>query len=630
MNGRAGHRSQSTLFELRPYFRQIAGLLVVGSIAGVLMNVAIVLPAIFLGRAINTVLAYKRGDIGSGAVTTAALLFFLATVATEAPRVGKRWWLGVARTRFQANVRADALRGVLTWPMERLTSMSVGEIMARVIGDVEVLGQGMGEIVTETWDTLLFSASLIVTMIIYDSALAALALAPVPVALYLAKVAGRRVALRTTAARQAEADLTGVIHEQLGGSRLLRLTGRGGIATERVERLAGRQAKAQLSAIRLDEALGAVYSALLSSGVVFIIWLGGRGVARGTLSLGAFMAFLQLFVRFVTRAPRIAQMVNRVQAAGAAYVRLRPLLAPPPPFDEEPQWSSWRSTHVAGAGGTTTPPPRPSHSPVTLSFTDVSFEYPGASRSTLDHVSFEVDAGAFVAVTGAVGSGKSALARIAAGIYAPNAGRVLVDNSVASAIKAEDRTSLIGFLGPDLRLFSGSVAENVLLSAEPLVDVTPDYVIEAVRIAALGRDIDLMPDGLNTEIGELGVRVSGGQRQRIALARALAAGGQVPGLIVLDDPFTAVDLHTEATIIRSLNDTLGRGAPIADRSTVLLCSHRLAAFPLADLIIVLDQGRIAEQGTHASLLAAQGLYARMFHAQVTLSSIERRPAGLDP
>ena len=502
--------------------------------------------------------------------------------------------------------------------------------MARVIGDVEVLGQGVGEVITETWDTLLFSTTLIVTMFIYDPGVAALALAPVPIALYVAKVAEQSVAHRTTAARQAEADLTGVLHEQLGLYRLLRLTGRARIATERVDRLAGRQAKAELSAIRLDEALGALYSALLSSGVIFIIWLGGRGVARGTLSLGAFVTLLQLFVRFVTRAPRIPQMVNRVQAAGAAYLRLRPLLAPPPPFDEEPRWSSWQSAHVAGSAAAKTFPPNTGRSSATLSFTDVRFEYPGSSRPTLDHVSFEAAAGTLVAVTGAVGSGKSALARIAAGIYSPNEGHVLVDDSPTSVLRAQDRSALIGFLGPEPQLFSGSVAQNVLLCPEPLVGLTTDFINKVIRIVALERDIERMPEGLDTQIGELGVLVSGGQRQRIALARALAAGGQFPGLLVLDEPFSTVDLHTETAIIRSLQDALGRGAPAADRTTVLLCSHRLAAFPEADLIIVLDQGRIAEQGTHAALLATSGIYARMFRAQAALASLERTPEGPKP
>jgi len=198
---------------MRPYFRQVAGLLVIGSLAGIVMNTAVVLPSVLLGHAIDTVLAYRRGQAPGSAVTMAALLLIGGSAATELPRVGKRWWLGVARTRIYASVRADALRGVLSWPADQLHSMSVGEVMARIIGDVEVLGIGAGEVITETWDTLLFSVSLAVAMFVYDPALGALALVPVPLALALAKLAGARVSRRTLRARQANAALTAFVQE---------------------------------------------------------------------------------------------------------------------------------------------------------------------------------------------------------------------------------------------------------------------------------------------------------------------------------------------------------------------------------------------------------------------------------
>ena len=618
-------RRRPYLLSLRPYFRQVAGLLVVGSIAGILMNVAIVAPAVFLGRAINAVLAYERHRASAGTVGVAAALFVAATAATQLPRIAKRYWLGLARNRLKANVRADALRGVLAWPMERLAAMSVGGVMARVIGDVEVLGTGVGEVIVETWDTLLFSASIVVTMFLYDPTLAAIALSPVPGALYLAKLAGRLVAQRTVAARQADADLTTVLHEQLGGLRLLRLAGRAGAAIDRVGILAGRQARAELDAIRLDEALSAVYTALLSAGVFFVIWLGGRDVAAGQLSVGGLVAFLQLFVRFVTRAPRLPQMANRVQAGGAAYTRLEPLLAPPPQIAGEPSWSSFRAAQVAALDAVAVQRRTEPRAPASLSFEGVSFSYPGG-RSALSQLDLEVPAGSFVAVTGPVGSGKSALARLAAGIYPPDSGRVLLDSEPVALLLPEERASRVGYLAQEPHLFSGSVTDNVSLSAEPGEAVEPDgaaepegAVVRALRVAALEHDVAGMPEGLRTEIGERGARVSGGQRQRIALARALAAGGQVPALLVLDDPFSAVDVHTEAAIAAALHAALGEEAPAGERATVLLFSHRLAAFPGADRVVVLDAGRVEEEGTHAELLAAGGLYARIYRAQARLS-----------
>jgi ATP-binding cassette subfamily B multidrug efflux pump len=585
------------------------------------MNTAIVLPAVLLGRAINSVLAYQRGHASAGSVAVAAAVFVAGTAATELPRIGKRWWLGVARTRFQANVRADALRGVLAWPMSDLAAMSVGGVMARIIGDVDVLGLGVGEVITETWDTLLFSASVVVTMFLYAPGLAAISLAPVPIALALAKVSGRLVAARTTAARQTDADLTTVLHEQLGAFRLLRLAGRTGAATGRVQAMADRQAKAELAAIKLDESLGAIYATLLNLGVIFVIWLGGQRVAAGSMSVGGLVAFLLLFARFVRRAPRIPQMANRVQAAGAAYARLEPMLAAPQPARSEPRWSSFRAAHVSGLETSSAHDSRQRpRAAAGIAFREVSFSYPGSLRPTISDLSLDVPAGMFVAITGPVGCGKSALAKLAAGIHTPQAGLVAVAGKPVAELDGPDRRALVGYVGQESHLFSGSVLSNILLSPDHVPREAASPPVErSVELTALVGDINRMPAGLGTEIGELGVRVSGGQRQRISLARALASDGQVPGLLVLDEPFSAVDLHTEASILAGLRQAFGAAAPPEERATILLFSHRLAAFPLADLVVVIEGGRIAEQGRHEQLLRSGGLYAHIFNAQSRLA-----------
>jgi ABC-type multidrug transport system fused ATPase/permease subunit len=609
---------KSFIWELRPYFRQVAGLLVIGSAAGILMNVAIILPAVFLGRAVNVVLAFHKGSAGASDVAAAAALFVAATAATQVPRIGKRYWLGLARARFQANVRSDALRGVLAWPAGRLAGMPVGGVMARVVGDVEVLGLGVGEIIVETWDTLLFSVSLVVTMFTYDVGLAGAALAPVPVALLIAKLAGRVVAARTTDARQADADLTAVLHEQLGGFRLLRLSGRTGAAAGRVRVLAARQAAAELRAIRVDQGLAAVYTTLLSAGAFFIVWLGGRSVAAGALSVGGLVAFLQLFARFVGRAPRIPQMANRVQASGAAYARLREMLAAPLPIAAEPAWSSFRSVHIAGSCVPDQEPDHSGHAPAALSIRGISFTYPGSAGLALHDIDINIPPGGLVAVTGPVGSGKSTLGKLAAGIYSPDAGQVLLGESATAGISAPERAQRVGYVAQEPDLFSGTVAENVLMQPGLAHGDRCDRLTgHAIDVACLRDDVSRMPAGVATQIGEGGVRVSGGQRQRIAIARAMAAGG-VPSLLVLDDPFSAVDVQTEQAIIAALRDRSSGRATAAP--TILLLSHRLAAFPDADEVVVLDRGGIEERGTHADLLARGGLYARIYRAQADLES----------
>ena len=602
------------LWRVRPYYRQVAGLLFLGFIAGTITNTSVVLPAILLGRAIDTVLRLDRGQATMREVVVAALLYVGGNALYFSMRTGKRWWLRTANQRTAANMRSNALRGVLAWPMAWLHNESVGDIMARVIGDVQVFTRGFNEATTELLDTWLFSFSLFAAMLAYDVSLALLAMALVPLALLLAYYSATWVRSRTLVMRQANSSLTTALQEYLAGIRIPRLFGRGDEAVQRVDQLSERLRQANLAETRLRVGLQPIYSIMVTAGVLLVVWLGGQKVIAGTLTTGALVAFMQLYLRFVGRGHRIPMFFNRIQGAGVAYARLERMLAPPPELDVEPPRASFRPNHVNGLEQPTPATPLVSVGPLAAQLCNVSLRYPDNERLALAGISLRIPAGSLVAITGPIGSGKSALLRALLGLYPPADGEVSVDGRAIAEWPADERALRIAYLPQELGLFSGTVRENIAMmtaadGAVPAIDAI-------IARAGLQRDVAQFPEGLDTSIGEGGVQVSGGQRQRIALARALAVGGGGhPGLLLLDDPFASVDVETEGQIIAALREAFGPAAPLEQRATLVLCSHRLAAFADADRVVVLDQGQIVEQGTHSELLGAGELYARIYRAQ---------------
>jgi len=544
------------LWKIRPYYRKVAGLLAVGFVSGIVMNIAVVLPPILLGKAIDTALALEKGSATYRALVIAALVYVGGCSLNLLAQIGKRWWLRTANQRTLANLRTNALRGILSCPMEKLHNQPVGGIMAHVIGDTQVFMVGFNEATTELLDTWLFSLSLFTAMIIIDPRLALLAMALVPVAFLIAYLSANWVRARTLAMRRAATNLTSALQEYLTGMRVLRLFGRTSEAVGRVDDLSENLRQKNLSEIRLRLGLQPVYSVLVTAGVLLVVWLGGERVVAGTLTTGSLVAFMQLYIRFVGRGHRIPSFFNRLQSAGVAYARIESMLAPFEESTDDPKWASFKPGLITGLTVRASSPPPTPGGPLPVQIQDVSFRYPGSDTNALDGVSLGVPAGSLIAITGPIGSGKSALLRVLAGIYRPTGGLISFDGIPMDDWKRDEKAVRVAYVPQDPGLFSGTISENLGL------DDGNDILDHALlRRAGLERDIREFPEGLHTLIGERGIRISGGQRQRIALARALAAGrGHSPGLLLLDDPFAAIDVETEGAIIAALRQAYGPAA----------------------------------------------------------------------
>jgi ABC-type multidrug transport system fused ATPase/permease subunit len=246
---------------------------------------------------------------------------------------------------------------------------------------------------------------------------------------------------------------------------------------------------------------------------------------------------------------------------------------------------------------------------------DLSFAFPNAKSASLKNFSFTINQGDFTGVTGPVGSGKSTLAMVLTGIY-PYNGKITIGGRDLNALSEAEKAAAFAYSGQDAFLFSVTIGENITFAPPPYSDEIKARLDRAIYIAALKEDMGLFPKGIETIVGERGIRLSGGQRQRIAVARAIFTGSPV---LILDDPFSAVDIGTERRMIERIRESL------AD-TTVIVFSHRLAAFTDADNILVLDKGQIVERGKHAELMASGGIYQKIYTAQTWMEN-EARSAG---
>jgi ABC-type multidrug transport system fused ATPase/permease subunit len=388
------------------------------------------------------------------------------------------------------------------------------------------------------------------------------------------------------------------LQKTLSGIAILRLFGRERVETERLKDYSTQQMRWNIRTALLQNGMMPVYATLASLGVIGVIGLGGAEVVNGNWTIGLFVSYLTMFSLMATRTWVAARVFNQWHAAKASWDRIKAKL------------SDTVAVNEAVARDVSSPVNQETVEQLPfLTVKDLSFTFPNAKSESLKNVSFEINRGDFVGVTGPVGSGKSALAMVLTGIY-PYAGRITLGGRDLASCSETEKAAAFAYSGQDAFLFSVSIGENITFAPPPYSQGVQSRLDRAIYIAALKEDMALFPQGIETIVGERGIRLSGGQRQRIAVARAIFTGSPV---LVLDDPFSAVDIGTERRMIERIRESL-------KDTTVIVFSHRLAAFTEADNILVLDKGKVIEEGKHAQLMASGGTYQKIYTAQTWMEN----------
>ena len=578
----------------RPYRAHVAGglVLVVASAA-----IASVIPWL-LRRAID---GMRAGAAPSTAWFTGFVMVATALVA-GAMRYGMRELLNGVSRRIETDLR-DALFGhLLSLDASWFGRMRTGEIMARLTNDLGAVRMVAGPAIMYLVNTIAGGIFALAFMLSIDWRLTAASLGPIVLLPFVMVKVGRIIHDRFEAVQAQFGTLTTHAQENISGVRIVRAYRQEAAEIRRFSILNDEYRRLNMRLVRLYGAMNPSFALLGGLGAVAVLGVGGSLALRGRISVGSFVAF-GLYLGMLTW-PLIALgwVINLFQRGAASMARLNAL------FDAQPAIAS-PSADVARA----LPPASAGR---TLEFRGVWFHYPvadgGVPRWVLEDVSFTVPAGATLGVVGATGSGKSALVDLIPRFHDPQRGEILLDGVPIRSLPLDVLRGEIGYVPQESLLFSDTIAANVEYgTAGGGEQAAGRWAASVAQLDATVRDF---PGGYETILGERGINLSGGQKQRAALARALA---RRPALVLLDDALSAVDTHTEAEILHALRDAL------AGRTSVIT-SHRISAIRDASWIIVLDEGRVVEQGRHEALLAAEGRYWTLLRRQQLVDAIEEQ------
>ena len=469
---------------------------------------------------------------------------------------------------------------------------STGDVITRATDDIEKVRRYIGPAIMYVTRSLVMVLVAATAMFIISPTLTLYALTPLPLLAIAVFFMARMVHHRSDRLQQQYSTLTSRVQEALSGIRVLKAYTREEAEAEAFDEESKEYRARNLNLALVESAWRPSFLLLVGVSTVIVVWMGGRLVTEGAITIGNIAEYI-IYINMMTwPVASLGFVITMIQRASASVLRLRTIMNRTPGIDDGPQ----TDPSIQAIKG---------H----ITFRDVWYRYEDEDEPALRGVSFDLPVDRTLAVVGRTGSGKSTLVRMIPRLLEPDAGTVQIDGHDLQSIPLETLRENMGYVPQDVFLFSDTVANNIAFGD---LDADQDEIRRAAAEADLIENVRDFPDGFDTHVGERGITLSGGQKQRTSIARALIRD---PRVLIFDDALSAVDTATERNILRSLRARQGR-------HTLVIVSHRLSAVQEADLILVMERGRVVQRGTHGELVDEEGLYADLYEKQLLEEEIQ--------
>ncbi|MBC8231707.1 ABC transporter ATP-binding protein [bacterium] len=498
--------------------------------------------------------------------------------------------IGKASYKIEYDMRNDFFAHLQKLSASYYNNVRIGDIMARATNDLRAVRRVMDHAVMYTANTTIFFIAALVIMLRIDVSLALFALIPFPIMTVLIRELGTRVHKNFEQIQEGYSNLSSKVQENLAGVRVVKAYNLEKNEMEEFKTLNREFVNRNKLLIRLTAFFFPFIRFWPGIGTIIVLWLGGTHVVDGKITLGEFVAFNSYLMMLVFPMVELGFVINAFQRGAASMGRISQIM------DEKPEIQDAhdviKGVQINGE----------------IEFRHLMFTY-NSSEPVLRDVNLKIPRGSTLAIVGPTGSGKSTMINLIPRLYNVEPGMLFIDGIDITRIPLHTLRSSIGYVSQEPYLFSEAIGENITYGVEKAGE---DKIKEATDIAQLLDDVEDFTNKFDTELGERGVTVSGGQKQRIALARAIITR---PQILILDDAFASVDTNTEEEILTRLKDFM------KERTSIII-SHRVSTVKSADLIIVLMEGEIVEQGNHDELLTLDGIYAELHRKQLLKKELE--------